>query len=1001
MRIPSFFYRAIIACLALTAAQAAAEPLASLISLNNDEAFIVRYQLTSQTAGLSQDAIAALLLPVLVNGPDPVIFGYPAPWLSAAERLLAPGAGASSRPWSQIIACLRGDAAGPVPAEPRSAALLQCLRQRDWRIYPLARPVDGLEAFGRWRAVVDCDMYYLFSQHLTAGQVPAMRGWLDQRAFARKGDWDWRQSYPKRDYSNRLAARLLLAPDRNAADTRALALSLGASDDEAATTDRLTLANMLVTRLMAVTEEPVAALQAVRLATAELAGAPLATAPSGLPALDRRGLAALVRHQALADLIERFCFQPGKYFTSPTKALVPHLSGASRAPLIGNLIAVGLHQYRTTTTAAELAVELRLEMARPAEERLPMAMLATMTASLATADAGLGTSLFESLLAEWRATFADPARRSVIGLHGLRQCALNLGRVGDLSGDLAAALRSDPANPWLIAAIAIDSATELDLAGLTPASVATVPEVDVASTGEEGWPGTNGAKQLFAMVYRGSIRIDVAGSYGFATESDDGSWLSLAERQIVANGGQHGLERRAATVVLASGSHPLVLTFCQLQGGGGCRLLWKPPGAAEWSVIPSTCLRTASGDAGLSAEFFPFAGRHLWDPAAAEAAGFRAVYQQMPWHAGAALQQTWWLLQREQPATALPIAESVLAMGNPRARKHIGLAKGQLGERAESRRLLEAHAAEHGTFGEYDVLFMLARFADEDDDVQTATRWYHELEETRSSTAVVAAGRFYRRRGMHERAKNCFTVLVQHQDSTGTIELAKCLLAQVPPDIPGAVALVTKVPHAPWVGAECLRELPELAAKAGAAPDIAKALDLQAEASVTLRVTAAVTHLTAGHLRLAAERFETLAQDPALSGIQGVSFRLYRMALRPPGSPRPWRSLRQGVAVGQAGDLGELFDRLDRPDDDPAITPAGPEWISVLALTRGLCLLADGDVAAARQRFDACTKGGANQAPIAAGLLAWMTTAGKHGVAQSLAELAAPKATTKPLVPEF
>jgi len=116
---------------------------------------------------------------------------------------------------------------------------------------------------------------------------------------------------------------------------------------------------------------------------------------------------------------------------------------------------------------------------------------------------------------------------------------------------------------------------------------------------------------------------------------------------------------------------------------------------------------------------------------------------------------------------------------------------------------------------------------------------------------------------------------------------------------------------------------------------------------------------------------------------------------------RSWRSLRQGVAVGQAGDLGELFDRLDRPDDDPAITPAGPEWISVLALTRGLCLLADGDVAAARQRFDACTKGGANQAPIAAGLLAWMTTAGKHGVAQSLAELAAPKATTKPLVPEF
>ena len=98
----------------------------------------------------------------------------------------------------------------------------------------------------------------------------------------------------------------------------------------------------------------------------------------------------------------------------------------------------------------------------------------------------------------------------------------------------------------------------------------------------------------FEARWTGSVKIDKDGSYTFATESDDGSRLFIDDKQVVDNGGPHGMGKKSGQVQLSAGLHQVRLDFFQGNGGAGCKLWWTPPGGSE-SVIGGSALSHDKG----------------------------------------------------------------------------------------------------------------------------------------------------------------------------------------------------------------------------------------------------------------------------------------------------------------------------------------------------------------------------------------------------------------------
>ena len=90
--------------------------------------------------------------------------------------------------------------------------------------------------------------------------------------------------------------------------------------------------------------------------------------------------------------------------------------------------------------------------------------------------------------------------------------------------------------------------------------------------------------EKFSARWSGLLKVDKAGTYEFATESDDGSLLTIDDKDVVDNSGEHGMQKKSGSVELSAGTHALVMQYEQGGGGAGCKLLWKPPGGKEGAV---------------------------------------------------------------------------------------------------------------------------------------------------------------------------------------------------------------------------------------------------------------------------------------------------------------------------------------------------------------------------------------------------------------------------------
>jgi hypothetical protein len=128
--------------------------------------------------------------------------------------------------------------------------------------------------------------------------------------------------------------------------------------------------------------------------------------------------------------------------------------------------------------------------------------------------------------------------------------------------------------------------------------------------GGEG-SATKGLKENFVVELKGFFRTPRAGKYVFATASDDGSWLWVDGREVVSNGGPHGIVFKTGEARLSGGMHELRVRF--YQGGGGYGMsagivTGDGPGYATVLVRAEKELLIECTDLGLGKKAFPLPG---------------------------------------------------------------------------------------------------------------------------------------------------------------------------------------------------------------------------------------------------------------------------------------------------------------------------------------------------------------------------------------------------------
>ena len=101
--------------------------------------------------------------------------------------------------------------------------------------------------------------------------------------------------------------------------------------------------------------------------------------------------------------------------------------------------------------------------------------------------------------------------------------------------------------------------------------------------------GTAAAWATYSVEWTGAIVINSAGAYTFATVTDDGSEMDVADVTVVRNGGLHGPQEATGRIELSAGVHPIRVRY--EQAGGGFQLELKYGLETEaLSAIPSGVL---------------------------------------------------------------------------------------------------------------------------------------------------------------------------------------------------------------------------------------------------------------------------------------------------------------------------------------------------------------------------------------------------------------------------
>ena len=125
--------------------------------------------------------------------------------------------------------------------------------------------------------------------------------------------------------------------------------------------------------------------------------------------------------------------------------------------------------------------------------------------------------------------------------------------------------------------------------GQTPNVDKLMPTVDW-STAEQF-----GLENDFITHALANLTVPAGGSYTFRLMSDDGSKLYIGDNLVVDHDGLHGDVPKDGAVDLTAGVHALRVEYFERDGGQRLTLAWKPPGAADFAVVPASALSTDAG----------------------------------------------------------------------------------------------------------------------------------------------------------------------------------------------------------------------------------------------------------------------------------------------------------------------------------------------------------------------------------------------------------------------
>ncbi len=98
--------------------------------------------------------------------------------------------------------------------------------------------------------------------------------------------------------------------------------------------------------------------------------------------------------------------------------------------------------------------------------------------------------------------------------------------------------------------------------------------------------GPLGLTDRFAVVQTRAFSAPVSGEYTFRTVSDDGSWLIVNGRTVVANAGLHDRAEMTGTIYLDAGLHALSVVFFEWRGMAVAGYDVRLPGATVFQPVP-------------------------------------------------------------------------------------------------------------------------------------------------------------------------------------------------------------------------------------------------------------------------------------------------------------------------------------------------------------------------------------------------------------------------------
>jgi hypothetical protein len=102
--------------------------------------------------------------------------------------------------------------------------------------------------------------------------------------------------------------------------------------------------------------------------------------------------------------------------------------------------------------------------------------------------------------------------------------------------------------------------------------------------------GTAGVWSAYSVEWTGYLMVETSGAYEFATISDDGSELEVADQIVVRNVGLHGPQEAVGRIQLAAGVHPIRLRYEQAGGGFALSVRYGLEGLPRSDIPPDVLL---------------------------------------------------------------------------------------------------------------------------------------------------------------------------------------------------------------------------------------------------------------------------------------------------------------------------------------------------------------------------------------------------------------------------